>query len=238
MADRVILHPSWKTVLESEFKSPYMTRLRKFLKKELTTGKSVHPPMKELFAALDLCPLDEVRVVIIGQDPYHGPGQAHGLCFSVKPGIQPPPSLMNIIEEINSDLGKQNMGSKASNYPISKFQGCLVGWAQQGVLLLNSVLTVLEGRSGSHQGYGWEKFTDRIVQLVNEQRERVVFLLWGRHAQEKGAMVDRQKHCVLEAPHPSPLSVNRGFFGCRHFSKTNQYLIDHGQTPIDWSQVQ
>lgn len=232
--DRIKLHPSWKSVLEQDFRAPYMTRLRTFLQSELQAGKRIYPPMREVFSALDHCPLNQVRVVVIGQDPYHGEDQAHGLSFSVKPGVPPPPSLRNIFQEIQEDLRTPT----SSQRQFSMSQGCLNGWAAQGVLLLNSVLTVVAGRSGSHQGYGWEQFTDKIVNIVNAQRENVVFLLWGRPAQEKGAIVDRRKHYVLSAPHPSPLSADRGFFGCRHFSKTNSYLQSHGSDPIDWFQVE
>ena len=232
--DRIKLHPSWKNVLEADLRSPYMVRLRSFLQSELQAGKKIYPPMREIFSAMDHCPLDQVRVVIIGQDPYHGENQAHGLSFSVKPGVRPPPSLLNIFQEIQHDMHT----SESSQQEFSHTLGCLNGWAAQGVLLLNSVLTVVAGRSGSHQGYGWEKFTDKIVNIVNEQRDHVVFLLWGRPAQEKGAIVDRKRHYVLSAPHPSPLSVNRGFFGCDHFSKTNSYLQSHGYEPIDWFKVE
>lgn len=229
-SDSIRLHPSWKSVLERDLRSSYMSRLRTFLLSEIQNGKRIYPPMREIFNALDHCPLDQVRVVIIGQDPYHGENQAHGLSFSVKPGVRLPPSLRNIFQEIQDDLGTSVTPPR--QFPVNR--GCLNGWAKQGVLLLNSVLTVVAGRSGSHQGYGWEKFTDQIVKIVNEQREQVVFLLWGRPAQNKGAMVDREKHCVLTAPHPSPLSVDRGFFGCKHFSQTNSYLQNHGHEPIDW----
>ncbi|MXZ44438.1 MAG: uracil-DNA glycosylase [Gammaproteobacteria bacterium] len=232
--DRIKLHPSWKDVLAQDLRAPYMSRLRTFLQSELKAGKRIYPPMREVFSALDHCPLDQVRVVVIGQDPYHGENQAHGLSFSVKPGVPPPPSLRNIFQEIQADMDS----STSLQRQFSMSQGCLNGWAEQGVLLLNSVLTVVAGRSGSHQGYGWEQFTDKVVNTVNEQRENVVFLLWGRPAQEKGAIVDRRKHYVLSAPHPSPLSANSGFFGCRHFSKTNSYLQSHGSKPIDWFQVE
>lgn len=232
--DRVRVHPSWKNALASEFSAAYMSRLRKFLVNEIGAGKTVYPPMSELFAALDLCPLDSVRAVIIGQDPYHGMGQAHGLCFSVKPGIEAPPSLVNIMKELYDDLMSQTAAAKMTKEQFVRSRTCLTGWAEQGVLLLNSVLTVLAGRAGTHQGQGWEEFTDRIVQIVNEQRQNVVFLLWGKHAQQKGEMVDRSRHCVLEAPHPSPLSAQHGFFGCRHFSRANEYLITYNKEPIDW----
>ena len=232
--DRIKLHPSWKIELEQDLRSAYMVRLRKFLQSEITSGKKVFPPMREIFSALDHCPLDQVRVVIIGQDPYHGENQAHGLSFSVKPGVQPPPSLLNIFREIQEDVGTTMSTPKQFSFN----EGCLNGWAKQGVLLLNSVLTVVAGRSGSHQGYGWERFTDQIVKIVNEQSNHVVFLLWGRPAQKKGAIVDRERHLVLTTPHPSPLSAERGFFGCKHFTQTNNYLQDHGYQPIDWFEVE
>ena len=232
--NRIKLHASWKRVLTEDLQSPYMARLRTFIQSELRSGKLIYPPMRDVFSALDHCPLDQVRVVVIGQDPYHGENQAHGLSFSVKPGVPLPPSLRNIFQEIQTDLN----GSNSTHRKFTMRQGCLNGWAAQGVLLLNSVLTVVAGRSGSHQGFGWEQFTDKIVNIVNEQRDNVVFLLWGRPAQEKGAIVDRKRHCVLSAPHPSPLSADRGFFGCRHFSKTNCYLQSHGYESIDWFQVE
>ncbi|MXZ56344.1 MAG: uracil-DNA glycosylase [Gammaproteobacteria bacterium] len=232
--ERIRLHPSWKSVLTEDLQAPYMARLRTFLQSELRAGKRIYPPMGEIFSALDYCPLDQVRVVIIGQDPYHGESQAHGLSFSVKPGVRPPPSLRNIFQEIQDDMH----ASSTSNQEFPMNRGCLTSWAAQGVLLLNSVLTVVAGRSGSHQGYGWEQFTDQIVKVVNEQREHVVFLLWGSPAQRKGEIVDRNRHYVLSAPHPSPLSADRGFFGCRHFSKTNSYLQSHGYEPIDWFRVE
>ncbi len=231
--DRVRLEESWKNALQSEFRASYMARLRGFLIEEIRLGKRVHPPMSKIFLALDLCPLDKVRVVIIGQDPYHGPGQAHGLCFSVNPGVRPPPSLVHIIDEIQSDLGVQ-----ADESSTSSDRGCLVPWAKQGVLLLNSVLTVVEGRAGSHQGLGWERFTDQVVSVVNDQCNDVVFLLWGAAAKRKAEIVDRDKHFVLEAPHPSPLSAHRGFLGCRHFSKANRFLVEKGHSEIDWLAIE
>ena len=231
--DRVRLEDSWKQALKSEFTASYMVRLRKFLVAEATSGKKIYPQFSEIFAALDLCPLDTVRVVIIGQDPYHGANQAHGLCFSVKPGVTPPPSLVNILKEVNQDLPSTQ--SHAGTAVITT--GCLNGWAEQGVLLLNSVLTVVEGRPGAHQGQGWEKFTDRVVDVVNQQCENIVFMLWGNPAQKKGMLVDGNKHLILKAAHPSPLSAERGFMGCRHFSQANQYLQAHGYEPIDWFRV-
>jgi uracil-DNA glycosylase len=191
---------------------------------ERERGKRIFPKGCDWFRALDLTPLDQVRVVILGQDPYHGPGQAHGLCFSVKPGIRPPPSLVNIYKELESDLGI-----------TPRRHGFLEHWARQGVLLLNSVLTVEMGRAASHRDRGWERFTDRIISEVNSKSEPVVFLLWGSYAQKKAAFVDSSRHLILKAAHPSPLSAHSGFFGCRHFSRTNAFLISRGQEPIDWA---
>jgi uracil-DNA glycosylase len=233
-ADRVILHDSWKRVLLNEFEKPYMGKLREFLLTERNKRKTIYPKGPEIFAALDLTPLEEVRVVVIGQDPYHGPNQAHGLCFSVRPGVPEPPSLINIFQEINEDMRNPNVPGGNPAGRLGPGDGCLDGWARQGVLLLNAVLTVERGRAGSHAGRGWETFTDRIVEVLNEYREGLVFMLWGSYAQKKGAIVDRQRHCVLSSPHPSPLSAHRGFFGCRHFSQANQYLASRGQAPIDW----
>jgi uracil-DNA glycosylase len=235
--ERVVLHPSWKRVLLAEFGEPYMRGLRAFLLHEREARKAIYPRGPEIFAALDLTPLKDVRVVIIGQDPYHGPKQAHGLCFSVQPGVPEPPSLLNIFEEINTDMTDPNVPGGNPNGRLLPGHGCLIPWARQGVLLLNAVLTVERGRAGSHQGRGWERFTDRIVEVLNEQCEHLVFLLWGNYAQKKGAIVDRTRHCVLEAPHPSPLSAHRGFLGCRHFSRANEYLVAHGREPIDWFAV-
>lgn len=220
----VKLEPSWLQSLQAEFDSDYMSQLGDFLRAEKQAGKTIYPPGSELFSALDQAPLDMVKVVIIGQDPYHGPGQAHGLCFSVARGVPLPPSLVNIYKEIESELGV-----------IMPAHGCLDGWARQGVLLLNSVLSVERGQAASHQGRGWERFTDRIIGIINEQRESVVFMLWGAYAQRKGAIIDRERHCVLQAPHPSPLSAYRGFFGCGHFARANEYLEEHGIRPIDWT---
>ncbi len=226
---QVQLDPSWLAVLASEFEQPYMQQLRHFLSAEKAQRKLIYPRGEDIFAALDLCPFDTVRVVIIGQDPYHGAGQAHGLCFSVLPGTPQPPSLMNIFQEISNDAGEGRR--------VPKDRGCLDSWARQGVLLLNAVLTVEHGRAGSHQGKGWETFTDRIVAALNQHQSGLVFLLWGSYAQKKGAIVDRSRHFVLEAPHPSPLSAHRGFLGCQHFSKTNTWLAKQGQQPIDWFAV-
>jgi uracil-DNA glycosylase len=237
-ADRVVLHASWKRVLVDEFDKPYMRNLRAFLVKEREAHKTIYPSGSEIFAALDLTPIENVGVVIIGQDPYHGPNQAHGLCFSVRTGVEEPPSLLNIFQEINTDMADPSVPGGRADGRLLPGHGCLTSWARQGVLLLNAVLTVELGRAGSHQGRGWETFTDRIVEILNVQCEGLVFMLWGAYAQKKGALVDRARHCVLSAPHPSPLSAHRGFFGCRHFSKANQYLVAHGKPPIDWFAVE
>jgi uracil-DNA glycosylase len=222
--DDVRLHWSWLEPLRTEFSNPYMSDLKRFLLAEREAGQRVFPKGAEWFRALDLTPLDKVRVVILGQDPYHGEGQAHGLCFSVKPGVRPPPSLVNIYKEMRSDLGIE---------PAR--HGFLEHWANQGVLLLNSVLTVRMGAAASHQGKGWEQFTDAVIRLVNARPDPVVFMLWGSYAQKKAAFVDGSRHLVLKAPHPSPLSAHNGFFGCRHFSKANEFLESRGLTPIDWA---
>lgn len=218
------LHPSWAARVGAYLERPDMQALAAFLRAEKAAGKRVHPPGRQMFAALDAVPFDAVRVVILGQDPYHGPGQAHGLSFSVPPGIAIPPSLLNIFKEIERDLG----------LPMPR-HGCLKHWASQGVLLLNAVLSVEEGRAGSHAGKGWEGFTDHVIATLSAEREGLVFLLWGSYAQKKGELIDRQRHCVLKAPHPSPLSAHRGFLGCGHFGKTNRWLQGQGTTPIDWS---
>jgi len=215
--------PSWQRVLAEEFAAPYMLDLKQFLRAEKHNQKVIYPHSSNWFHALEATPLDEVKVVILGQDPYHQAGQAHGLCFSVKPGITTPPSLVNIYKELQADLGVK---------PVD--HGYLESWARQGVLLLNAVLTVEDSRANSHQGKGWEQFTDKIIDTINERRQNVVFMLWGSYAQRKGSMIDTDKHLVLKAPHPSPLSAYRGFFGCQHFSQANAYLQQHGQTPIDW----
>ena len=217
------LDPSWKNRLESEFSQPYMISLRQFLLERKGGGAVIYPPGDLIFNAMNSTPFEAVKVVILGQDPYHGPGQAHGLCFSVLEGVAIPPSLINIYKELEADLG--------SARPLN---GNLQHWAGQGVLLLNAVLTVEQGRAGAHQGKGWEKFTDRIVSELNESRDGLVFMLWGSYAMKKGAMIDRSRHLVLTAPHPSPLSAHRGFLGCRHFSKANEWLVQHGQSPIEW----
>nr|CAD6601450.1 uracil-DNA glycosylase [Rhizobium sp. Khangiran2] len=223
MVEGVRLEESWRQALAPEFGDPYMSELRRFLMSEKEAGKRIFPKGGEYFRALDLTPLDQVKVVILGQDPYHGAGQAHGLCFSVQPGVRIPPSLANIYKELQSDLGI----SPASH-------GFLEHWARQGVLLLNSVLTVEEARAASHQGRGWERFTDAVIRAVNDRCDGVVFLLWGSYAQKKAAFVDRDRHLVLRAPHPSPLSAHNGFFGSRHFSQANAFLVSRGKQPIDW----
>ena len=221
--DRGRLHHSWTVRLSDAFAAPSMQALRAFLMAEKQAGKRFYPPSARIFAALDHTPFEAVKVVILGQDPYHGPDQAHGLCFSVLPGVDVPPSLLNIYAEIERDLGISPPD-----------HGCLLPWADQGVLLLNAVLSVEQGRAGSHQGKGWEAFTDAIVARLNAERDSLVFLLWGSYAQKKGQIIDTRKHKVLKAPHPSPLSAYRGFIGCGHFSATNRYLEQHGQAPIDW----
>lgn len=223
-AAEIRLHPSWKAELEPVLLGAPMQALARFLRAEKAAGKVIYPPGGQIFSALDSTPLDQVKVVILGQDPYHGPGQAHGLCFSVAPGVETPPSLRNIFKEIERDLGI-----------APARHGCLTHWAAQGVLLLNAVLTVERGQAGSHQNRGWEGFTDACIEAVTRVREHCVFLLWGSQAQAKGRLIDRQRHCVLAAPHPSPLSAHRGFFGCGHFSQANAYLVRTGQAPIDWS---
>jgi uracil-DNA glycosylase len=217
------LEPSWLGHLQSEFEQSYMQQLRDFLKNEKQSGKEIYPAGENIFAALNATPFDKVKVVILGQDPYHGPGQAHGLCFSVLPGVRIPPSLLNIYKEIQSDLN-----ISPPNH------GCLTAWAEQGVLLLNSVLSVEKAQAASHQGKGWERFTDRVVELLNEKRDGLAFLLWGSYAHKKGQFIDQHKHLVLRSAHPSPLSAHRGFLGNKHFSKTNDYLSKHGKERIYW----
>lgn len=218
----VKIEESWKVILKDEFEKPYFKILTDFVRKEYQT-QTVYPPAKLIFNAFDLCPFDKVKVVIIGQDPYHGPGQAHGLCFSVNDGIDVPPSLVNIYKEIKEDLGIESPAS-----------GNLERWAKQGVLLLNATLTVRARTAGSHQNKGWEEFTDRVIKELSEKRKDVVFMLWGSYAQKKGAIIDTKKHCVLTSVHPSPLSAYRGFLGCKHFSKANEYLKSKGLAEICW----
>ncbi|MBQ9417256.1 MAG: uracil-DNA glycosylase [Bacteroidales bacterium] len=222
----VKIDPTWYEVLRPQFEAPYFAQLKEFLLAE-RQQYTCYPTGSKIFNAFDSTPLDKVKVVILGQDPYHEPGQAMGLCFSVPQGIQVPPSLVNIIKEINEDLGV--------NIPTVK--GDLSGWAQQGVLLLNATLTVRAHQAGSHQRHGWEEFTDAVIKAVNDNRKGVVFLLWGSYAIAKKKLINPQKHFILTAPHPSPLSAYRGFFGCRHFSQTNNILIQQGQPPIDWTRI-
>ena len=221
--DKLKLEPSWKAHVGAFFQRPEMIALGEYLRTEKARGKIIYPPGPQIFAALNATPFDAVKVVILGQDPYHGPNQAHGLCFSVLPGVAAPPSLENIFVELERDLAIPRPN-----------HGCLTSWAEQGVLLLNAVLTVERGLAGSHQGKGWEGFTDACVDALNRERENLVFLLWGSYAQKKGQLIDRRRHLVLKAPHPSPLSAYRGFIGSGHFSRANEYLREHGQTPIDW----
>ena len=218
------LQAGWKALLGDWFERPEMQALAAFLRAEKAAGRRIYPPGREIFAALDHTPFERVRVVILGQDPYHGPAQAHGLCFSVRPGVPVPPSLANIYAELQRDIGF-----------VPPDHGCLVPWAERGVLLLNAVLTVEAGRAGSHQGKGWEGFTDRVVQLLNERREGLVFMLWGSYAQAKGALLDGRRHLILKAPHPSPLSAHRGFIGCAHFSHCAQWLARRGEPLLDWA---
>lgn len=218
------LPKSWMNHLGEEFEKDYMLNLKSFLKEELDNKKSIYPRGLEMFSAFNLTPLNEVKVVIIGQDPYHGPNQAHGLCFSVKPDVIVPPSLKNIYKELKSDLNLTEAN-----------HGFLESWAKSGVLMLNNVLTVERGKPASHQGKGWEIFTDKVVEVLNNECQNLVFLLWGSHAQKKAANVNRQKHLVLECPHPSPFSAHKGFLGSKHFSKSNEYLQKYGKKPIDWS---
>jgi len=222
-ATKIQLEPSWKDRLLPEFQKPYMEELRSFLRSEAAAKKRIFPRGSEYFAALNHTPFETVKVVILGQDPYHGPDQAHGLCFSVRPGVDVPPSLKNIYKEMKTDLGIEQPS-----------HGFLESWADQGVLLLNATLTVEAGRAGSHQKKGWEQFTDAVIDHLNREREGLVFVLWGSYAQKKGEFIDTKKHLVLRGPHPSPLSAHRGFFGCRHFSKINEYLKSKGQAPLDW----
>ena len=221
--DRIRLEPSWKARIGDWLQRPEMRELSAFLRQRKAAGARIYPPGPQIFAAFDATPFDAVKVVILGQAPYHGPGQAHGLCFSVLPGVPVPPSLVNIFKELNADLGI-----------APPDHGCLLPWARQGVLLLNAVLTVEEGRAGAHQGKGWEGFTDHAIETLAREREGLVFLLWGSYAQAKGKVIDTRRHRVLRAPHPSPLSAHRGFLGCGHFSATNQYLAQRGLSPIDW----
>ena len=218
----VHIEASWKRRLAPEFEQSYFEQLTDFVRQEYEAAR-VYPPGSRIFAAFDACPFEDVKVVILGQDPYHGPRQANGLCFSVSDGVSLPPSLQNIYKELQSDLGVEPPPT-----------GDLERWARQGVLLLNATLTVRRGQAGSHQGKGWEAFTDAAIRILSEEREQLVFILWGAYAQRKGAMIDRSRHHVIESPHPSPLSAHRGFFGSRPFSRANAYLQEHGNGPIDW----
>ena len=221
--DRVKLEESWKAALKEEFEQPYMKQLGEFLRREKAAGKVIYPPGPLIFSALNSTPLEQVRVVILGQDPYHGAGQAHGLCFSVQPGVAPPPSLQNIFKELRRDL---NLDVPSHGY--------LQYWADQGVLMLNTSLTVEQGMAGSHAKMGWQRLTNRIIEVISEKRSDVVFLLWGAHAQSKAKLIDPTRHLLLKSVHPSPLSAHRGFIGNGHFSRTNQFLKQRGLEPIDW----
>jgi uracil-DNA glycosylase len=221
--DRIQLEPSWKARVGDYLQRDEMQALAAFRRQRKAAGARIYPPGPRIFAALDATPFDAAKVVVLGQDPYHGAGQAHGLCFSVLPGVPVPPSLDNIFKELQRDLGI----GRADH-------GCLLPWARQGVLLLNAVLSVEAGRAGAHQGKGWEGFTDHIVEVLSREREVLVFMLWGSYAQAKGRVIDRQRHCILRAPHPSPLSAHRGFLGCGHFSAANRWLQGRGLAPIDW----
>lgn len=220
----VKIHPSWKAVLSEEFEKDYFINLVDFLKTEKQSGKTIYPKGSEIFNAFDKTPFNNLKVVILGQDPYHGPGQAHGLSFSVQKGISPPPSLVNIFKEINNDIG----------LAISKDSGDLTHWALQGVLLLNASLTVRSGEPMSHSQCGWANFTDAVIKKISAHKEHIVFILWGKFAGEKQVLIDETKHFILKSAHPSPFSADKGFFGCRHFSKTNGFLTKNGLEPIDW----
>ncbi|MEI6507946.1 MAG: uracil-DNA glycosylase [Bacteroidota bacterium] len=223
MSTNINLHDSWKSMLEEEFGKPYFISLKQFLLDEKTNGKKVYPPGSQIFAALDNTPFDNIKVVLLGQDPYHGEHQAHGMCFSVNDGIKFPPSLQNIFKELKTDC--------ECSLPLS---GNLTKWAQQGILLLNATLTVRANEAGSHQNKGWETFTDTIIKSISDNKEHVVFILWGRFAQSKETLIDSSKHFILKAAHPSPFSAYNGFFGCKHFSRTNEYLEQNGIDKIDW----
>ncbi len=225
---QIKLEESWKQRLADAFSEPYMQQLRAFLLERKSAGAVIYPPGPLIFNALNSTPFDAVKVVILGQDPYHGPGQAHGLSFSVPDGVALPPSLLNIYKEITADIGTSAPGERPGS-------GNLQPWVEQGVLLLNAVLTVERGNAGAHQGKGWERFTDRVVSELDKGRDGLVFMLWGSYAQKKGAAIDQSRHLVLKAPHPSPLSAHRGFFGCRHFSKANSWLSARGLEPINWA---
>jgi len=217
------MHESWKTALKAEFEKPYFAELKRFLQAEKAAGKTIYPPGSLIFNAFNSTPFDQVRIVILGQDPYHGPGQAHGLCFSVQHGVKPPPSLVNIYKELQSDVG--------ITLPT---HGCLQSWTTQGVFLLNAILTVEANKPASHQKKGWEEFTNAAIQQLSLQREGLIFMLWGNFAQQKAALIDERKHTILKAPHPSPFSAHTGFLGCGHFSKANAILTARGETPVNW----
>lgn len=223
LPDEFLTEDSWKLVINEEFSKEYFVKLKLFLAKEIENNRQLFPPSEKIFAAFNRTPFAKLKVVILGQDPYHGEGQANGLCFSVEEGVRKPPSLINIFKELNEDVGAE--------FPES---GNLEPWADQGILLLNATLTVRAHEAGSHQGKGWEEFTDAVIQKISDDLNGIVFLLWGNYAQKKGQKIDRSKHLVLEAPHPSPLARG-GFKGCKHFSKTNQYLLSKGKTPVDWN---
>lgn len=225
LPSQIKIHPSWFSPLQEEFQKPYFEDLTKFVKKEYASAP-IYPEAKNIFRAFELCPFENVKVVILGQDPYHGPGQANGLCFSVNDNVALPPSLQNIYKEISADMGVP-----------APTTGNLDNWAKQGILLLNATLTVRANTPGSHQKKGWEQFTDAAIKALSDQKEHLVFLLWGKYAQDKGSVIDTTKHLVLTAPHPSPFSAHSGFFGCQHFSKTNQYLKSIGEKPIDWTEL-
>lgn len=220
----VKIHPSWKAVLKDTFSQPFFVQLATHLKMEKAAGKTIYPPGKLIFNAFDQTPFDAVKVVLLGQDPYHGPGQAHGLCFSVPQGIKPPPSLVNILKELKSDIG----------ITLPSENGDLTRWAKQGVLLLNAALTVRKSEPFSHANFGWAEFTDEVIRILSDQKTGLVFLLWGKFAQQKQVLIDETKHAVLRAAHPSPFSADKGFFGCKHFSRTNELLQGFGKMPVDW----
>jgi len=222
--------PSWQPLFDAQRAQPYMAELRQYLAHRKTQRVVVYPHSSQWFNAFSLTPVESVKVVILGQDPYHGPNQAHGLSFSVPPGVPLPPSLLNIYKEIDTDIG----GDVSL---VARRAGCLENWAQQGVFLLNSVLTVEQGQAAAHQGRGWETFTDAVIKYLSDERSDLVFLLWGSYAQKKGSVIDAKRHRVLRAPHPSPLSAHRGFFGCKHFSQANEWLVEKGLEPIDWHKV-
>ena len=217
------MHESWKTALKAEFEKPYFAELKRFLQAEKAAGKTIYPPGSLIFNAFNSTPFDQVRIVILGQYPYHGPGQAHGLCFSVQHGVKPPPSLVNIYKELQSDVG--------ITLPT---HGCLQSWTTQGVFLLNAILTVEANKPASHQKRGWEEFTNAAIQQLSLQREGLIFMLWGNFAQQKAALIDERKHTILKAPHPSPFSAHTGFLGCGHFSKANAILTARGEAPVNW----